>query len=188
MRWLLSHHIHRPNTRARLKGEPRSAECWPSSTSSSPFVRSDSLSIPTSRQIPSSQHKMFSSTIAGSRIPVLRPRRPPSVQGLLPRPRPFTQNTKLLLLTRHNLRPQLPYLSQPHFARRPSPFDQQILRLLSTETKTYVKDQAWLAFRWTAIGWTFLVLAGISYFGIQIRLTSAKILRQPNGHSGLRIV
>jgi hypothetical protein len=117
---------------------------------------------------------MFSSTIAGSRIPVLRPRRPPSVQGLLPRPRPFTQNTKLLLLTRHNLRPQLPYLSQPHFARRPSPFDQQILRLLSTETKTYVKDQAWLAFRWTAIGWTFLVLAGISYFGIQIEIDERK--------------
>lgn len=92
----------------------------------------------------------------------------------MPRPRPFTQHTKLLLLARHTIRPQLPYLSQPHFIRRPSPFDQQVLRLLSTETKRYVKDQAWLAARWTAIGWTFLILAGISYFGIQIEIDERK--------------
>lgn len=117
---------------------------------------------------------MFSSTIAGSRIPVLRPRRPPSAQGLLPRPRQFTQNTKLLLFTRHNLRPQLPYLSQPHLARRPSPLDQQVLRLLSTETKTYVKDQVWLAARWNVIAWTFIALAGIAYFGVQIAIDETR--------------
>lgn len=49
-----------------------------------------------------------------------------------------------------------------------------MLRLLSTETKRYVKDQTWLALRWTAIGWTFLVLAGISMFGIQIELDERK--------------
>jgi hypothetical protein len=48
------------------------------------------------------------------------------------------------------------------------------LRLLSTETKRYVKDQAWLAARWTAIGWTFIVLAGIAYFGIQIEIDERK--------------
>jgi hypothetical protein len=58
--------------------------------------------------------------------------------------------------------------------RRPSPFDQQVLRLLSTETKLYVKDQAWLAARWTSIAWTFIALAGIAYFGIQIEIDEHK--------------
>jgi hypothetical protein len=49
-----------------------------------------------------------------------------------------------------------------------------VLRLLSTETKSYVKEQAWLAVRWTAIGWTFIVLAGIAYFGIQIEIDEHK--------------
>ncbi|KAI3478644.1 hypothetical protein L1887_59356 [Cichorium endivia] len=117
---------------------------------------------------------MLSRTAAGSRLPALRPRRPPSANGALPRPRPFTQHSKLQLVTRHSLRPQLPYLSQPHLVRRLSPLDQQVLRLLSTETKRYVKDQTWLALRWTAIGWTFLILAGISMFGIQIELDERK--------------
>ena len=117
---------------------------------------------------------MFSKTIAGSQLSALRPRRPPSLRVALPRPRPFTQNSRLLLTTRNSLRPQLPYLSQPHLARRPSPFDQQVLRLLSTETKRYVKDQVWLATRWTAIGWTFFILASISYFGIQIEIDERK--------------
>ena len=132
------------------------------------------LSIQTENSHSNSQHTMFSSNLARARIPVLRPRRPPSVNDILPRPRPFTQNTKLLLVTRHNLRPQLPYLSQPYAIRRLSPFDQQILRLLSTETKRYVKDQVWLATRWTAIGWAFVILAGISYFGIQIEIDERK--------------
>ncbi|KAM0718206.1 hypothetical protein Q7P37_006538 [Cladosporium fusiforme] len=113
---------------------------------------------------------MLSRIAPGSRIPALRPRRPPSANGVLPRPRPFTQHSKLQLLARHSIRPQLPYLSQPHISRRLSPLDQQVLRLLSTETKRYVIDQSWLAARWTAIAWTFAVLAGIAFFGIQIEL------------------
>lgn len=103
-------------------------------------------------------------------MPAIRAHRSPTANGMLPRPRAFTQNSKLLVLTRHTIRPQLPYLSQPHLARRLSPLDQQVLRLLSTETKRYVKDQTVLAARWTLIGWTFLVLAGISWFGIQIAI------------------
>jgi len=113
---------------------------------------------------------MLSRRFASSQIPLRRPRRPPTSSDLhpLPQPRRFTQNSQLLLVARHTPRPQLPYLSQPSFARRPSPLDQNILRLLSTETRTYVKDQAWLAARWTVIGWTFLILSGIIYFGVQI--------------------
>ncbi|KAK6435406.1 hypothetical protein LTR95_008402, partial [Oleoguttula sp. CCFEE 5521] len=77
-------------------------------------------------------------------------------------------NSQLLLVARHTPRPQLPYLAQPSFARRASPLDQHVLRLLSTENRVYVKDQLWLAARWTAIGWTVLLLTGIAYFGWQI--------------------
>lgn len=104
-------------------------------------------------------------------IPLLRQRRPPS---LSPQPRHFTQNTQLLLLARHTPRPQLPYLSQPSRLRRPSPFDQQVLRLLSTETRRYVKDQFWLATRWSAILWAFAVLSGITYFGFTIEIDERK--------------
>lgn len=104
----------------------------------------------------------------------MRPRRPPSANSILPGPRPFTQNTKLQLLTRQSLRPQLPYLSQPHITRRLSPLDQQVLRLLSTETKSYVKEQTWLAFRWTVIGWTIFFLGSISWLGIQMELEEHK--------------
>nr|OQO32670.1 hypothetical protein B0A51_00048 [Rachicladosporium sp. CCFEE 5018] len=103
-----------------------------------------------------------------SRIPNLRRPRPPNLLSSPSKSRLFTQNSQLLLVARHTPRPQLPYLAQPSFARRASPFDQHVLRLLSTENRVYVKDQLWLAARWTAIGWTVLVLTGIAYFGWQI--------------------
>lgn len=101
-----------------------------------------------------------------SRIRTTRPLRPPSK---VPQPRPFTQNTPLLLIApRSNApRPQLPYLTQPAFQRTsalngPS---QQLARLLSTETRTYVKEQTWLAVKWTVIPCTLLALATVIYFG-----------------------
>lgn len=119
---------------------------------------------------------MLSRRFVSSRLPLRRPRRPPTPGNLhpLPNPRRFTQNSQLLLVARHTPRPQLPYLSQPSFIRRPSPLDQNILRLLSTETRTYVKDQVWLAARWTFIGWTFLILSGLVYFGVQIESDERK--------------
>lgn len=63
----------------------------------------------------------------------------------------------------------MPYLSQPILHRqRPHPLNQHMTRLLSTETKRYVKEQFWLATKWTAILWTFLFLGGMVYYGISV--------------------
>ncbi|EME38636.1 hypothetical protein DOTSEDRAFT_96319, partial [Dothistroma septosporum NZE10] len=102
-----------------------------------------------------------------------RPLRPPSESRKVPRPRLFTQNSPLLLTAHRTApRPQLPYLSQPAF-RRPQPLSgpsQQIARLLSTENKRFVKEQVWLATKWTAIAWTFLILGGITWYGLNIEM------------------
>ncbi|KAI7158730.1 hypothetical protein KC349_g4705 [Hortaea werneckii] len=111
-----------------------------------------------------------------ARIPHLRPLRPPSS---VPRPRAFTQSRHDHLLSRSS-RPQLPYLSQPSPFRTsqgtllgPNP---HLARLLSTESRTYVREQVYLAAKWTGIIWTFLVLGGIAYVGIQIEMDER---RQP---------
>ena len=111
-----------------------------------------------------------------TRIPHLRPLRPPSSA---PRPRAFTQSRPDHLLNRSS-RPQLPYLSQPSPFRTsqgtllgPNP---HLARLLSTESRTYVREQVYLAAKWTGIIWTFLVLGGIAYVGIQIEMDER---RQP---------
>ncbi|KAI7502674.1 hypothetical protein KC347_g8868 [Hortaea werneckii] len=111
-----------------------------------------------------------------TRIPHLRPLRPPSSA---PRPRAFTQSRPDHLLNRSS-RPQLPYLSQPSPFRPsqgtllgPNP---HLARLLSTESRTYVREQVYLAAKWTGIIWTFLVLGGIAYVGIQIEMDER---RQP---------
>lgn len=98
-----------------------------------------------------------------ARIPLLRPLRPPSS---LHHRRPFTSN-KPLQVTRHNARPQLPYLSQPTFSRHPGP-SQQLARLVSTENKRFFKEQVYLATRWTLIGWTFIILGTMVYVGFVI--------------------
>ncbi|SMR64336.1 unnamed protein product [Zymoseptoria tritici ST99CH_3D1] len=103
-----------------------------------------------------------------ARILSLRPLRPPSQLHLIPKPRLFTQNSQLLLVANHPPRPQLPYLSQPAF-HRPAPLNgpsQQLARLLTTENRKYVKEQVWLATKWTALGWTFLALGAVAYYGI----------------------
>ncbi|KAI7636219.1 hypothetical protein KC343_g1391, partial [Hortaea werneckii] len=111
-----------------------------------------------------------------TRIPHLRPLRPPSST---PRPRAFTQSRPDHLLNRSS-RPQLPYLSQPSPFRTsqgtllgPNP---HLARLLSTESRIYVREQVYLAAKWTGIIWTFLVLGGIAYVGIQIEMDER---RQP---------
>ncbi|KAK8201876.1 hypothetical protein M8818_005400 [Zalaria obscura] len=107
-----------------------------------------------------------------ARIPALfRPIRPADVTTTVPRPRPFTQNHPLLLLTRTQTpRPQLPYLSQPSRFKTQGPYRRELARFLTTETRTYVREQVWLATKWTAIGWTLLGLLGISWYGWQSEL------------------
>src|SRR5258708_255190 len=93
-------------------------------------------------------------------IPFLRPLRPPNPP---PKPRHFTQNKQLLLLTQNSLRPQLPYLSQPS-ARTPN----GPARLISTETRAYLKDLSWQSGKWSAIIFVFFLLGAIAQSGIQM--------------------
>ena len=119
---------------------------------------------------------MLSIRPSPSRILFLRPLRPPNVVRPAPKTRRFTQNSQLLLIAQHGPRPQLPYLSQPSFKGQiplngPS---QQLIRLLSTETHQFVRQQAWLIGKWTLILWTYLVLGGIAWYGIRIELAERK--------------
>ncbi|EME87112.1 uncharacterized protein MYCFIDRAFT_152062 [Pseudocercospora fijiensis CIRAD86] len=104
--------------------------------------------------------------LPSARIAAIRPLRPPSP----PKPRPFTQKTQLLLIAARAPRPQLPYLTQPlplPSYRRPNA---PIARLLSTENRRFARQQLWLAARWTATGWTAVVLLGVAWFGYNIEV------------------
>jgi len=120
---------------------------------------------------------MLSRRVTISRIPLVRPLRPPSIVTTVPKPRLFTQNTQLLLVAHRASRPQLPYLSQPafhpyrHTLLGPNP---QLARLLSTETRQYIGQQTFLAAKWTVVLWTFLALFGIAYVGIQMESEERK--------------
>jgi hypothetical protein len=85
--------------------------------------------------------------IPARRVLTLRPFRPPNS------PRPFTQNTL------RSRRPQLPFLASP--TRRP------IVRFLTTQRKTYLKQQVLLAGKYTTILWTTTVLGLLVAFGVQ---------------------
>ncbi|KAG9705294.1 hypothetical protein KCU73_g17917, partial [Aureobasidium melanogenum] len=90
----------------------------------------------------------------------LRLKRLPNQSSL----RLFTQNHPLLLITRTSSpRPQLPYLSQPS---RNAFASKQTARFLTTENKNYVKEQVWLAAKWSAIGWSFFFLGVVALYGI----------------------
>ncbi|KAI9670739.1 MAG: hypothetical protein M1817_003849 [Caeruleum heppii] len=106
-------------------------------------------------------------------------RRIPSLLGALPppppltcsRPRLFTQNCQLLLISHSTPRPQLPFLS-PSSHAGPSSIIRtrlgqwQLSRLLTTERKQYIRQQLWLGGKLVAITWTStlcLVLSALYY-------------------------
>ncbi|MCJ1395375.1 hypothetical protein MMC18_008259 [Xylographa bjoerkii] len=89
-----------------------------------------------------------------------------------PNPRPFTQNSQLFLISPTSPRPQLPFLHSPSntFAPRTitrKQFQLQLFRLLTTERKTYIREQAWTAAKYTAYGWTAIALVATILFGIE---------------------
>ncbi|OMP88935.1 hypothetical protein BK809_0005656 [Diplodia seriata] len=117
---------------------------------------------------------MQASRLALRKIPQLRrPLRPPSFSLQSPSPRPFTHNSQLLILARSvGPRPQLPFLHPSSVAnaslRRRQPIGQwQIARFLTTERKKYIKEQVWLAGKWTVFLWTSVGLLFIAAFGVQ---------------------
>ncbi|KAK4936639.1 hypothetical protein LTR66_015309, partial [Elasticomyces elasticus] len=114
---------------------------------------------------------MFRRRLLPAQIPpLLRPLRPPATSRQPDRPRPFTQNTPLLLVTPHPLRPQLPYLCQPSRRLPIAGPSSQFARLVSTETRRYVREQVWLAIKYTGLAWTMAILLAMSYYGLQQEL------------------
>lgn len=112
--------------------------------------------------------------LGGASSALLRPTQSPLAGVQVPRPRLFTQNHPLLLLTRTSSpRPQLPYLSQPSrpsvLPRGPA-FQRQIARLLTTENRRYVKEQVWLATKWSVVGWSMLFMLAMAWYGWQQEL------------------
>ena len=104
-------------------------------------------------------------------LPLRRPLLP--VLSDRPRnPRLFTQNSQLLLISPPSPRPQLPFLHDSSRLRAPrtlsrNQFQHQLSRLLTTERKSYIKEQIWLASKYTVYGWTAFGLLSIMAVGIQ---------------------
>jgi len=104
--------------------------------------------------------------------PLLRPFRPPNIRHNPPKPRLFTHNSQLLLISPASPRPQLPFLYtptglRPLRVRNGINFQFQLSRLLTTERKKYIKEQVWLASKWTAYGWAGIALLFVIGFGIR---------------------
>lgn len=116
---------------------------------------------------------MLSRRLVSTRRFRLRPLRPPNAVFLQANgPRLFTHNTQLLLVAQRTLpRPQLPFLASSSY-QAPNTFlcpNPQLARLLSTETKQYVVEQAWLMSKWTIICATFSLLTLIIAYGYMLR-------------------
>ena len=98
--------------------------------------------------------------------------RPPRSAKRLARPRLFTQNSQLLLVSGISPRPRLPFLhpasgniSPPSASR--NPFQNQLSRLITTERKLYFKDQLWKGAKYSVYGWAGLLLLNMMAFGLQ---------------------
>ncbi len=113
--------------------------------------------------------------------PSLRPLRPPRPRTRSSELRQFTQNVQLLLISSGAPRPQLPFLHPPS-ARLPAHTRLGQLRrarLLTTEQKRYIKEQVWLAGKYTVYGWTMLGLLAIMALGVNFELLERKFPSPP---------
>lgn len=102
-----------------------------------------------------------------------RPLRPPNLNGHLPRIRPFTQNSQLLLLPKSSPRPELPYLyTSSRLTQPPSygPFQSQLSRFLTTERKQHLKQETKQFLKYL-----FYVHVGLVSLGLLVALVSVEV-------------
>ncbi len=108
-----------------------------------------------------------------------RPLRWPNPSKDLPKPRLFSQNSQLLLISGATPRPQLPFL-HPATGGRPLPIgprsqlQYQLARLLTTERKVYLKHQVRLGVKYTLYGWAALFLITVMAWGLQLEIAERK--------------
>ncbi|KAF2839013.1 hypothetical protein M501DRAFT_1010975 [Patellaria atrata CBS 101060] len=99
---------------------------------------------------------------------------PPNKASPLSSLRPFTQRTRLLLLTPTTLRPQLPFLS-PGTQSFPTQGGQlRLTRLLTTERKRYFKEQAWLTGKYTFFSFSCIFLFSLLSYGVKNEILERK--------------
>ncbi|KAL8823574.1 MAG: hypothetical protein Q9191_005737 [Dirinaria sp. TL-2023a] len=101
-----------------------------------------------------------------------RPLRPPNQSTQPPQPRPFTQNTQLLLISPHAPRPQLPFLhsTSSGLAAQPGYRGQsrtQLARYLTTERRQKLVYEVKLGVKWVIYVWIASGLIAVVYFGFQ---------------------
>lgn len=113
-----------------------------------------------------------------------RPLRPPRSVKWMARPRLFTQNSQLLLVSGVSPRPQLPFLHHATRSRRPpsatrNAFQNQLFRLITTERKLYFKDQLWKGAKYTVYSWAGLLLLSVMLFGIQNEVAERRFPSPP---------
>lgn len=122
-----------------------------------------------------------------------RPLRPPRSAKRLARPRLFTQNSQLLLVSGVSPRPQLPFL-HPATVNRNSPagtrnqFQNQLSRLITTERKLYFKDQLWKGAKYSAYYLVGYVLLSMMAFGIQHEVLERRFPSPPEWTMRSRIL
>lgn len=122
-----------------------------------------------------------------------RPLRPPRRAKTLAKPRLFTQNSQLLLVSSVSPRPQLPFL-HPATSSRYSPsvtrnqFQNQLSRLITTERKLYIKDVLWKAVKFNAYGWVGLLLLSMMAFGLQNEVRERRFSSPPEWTTLSRIL
>ena len=93
--------------------------------------------------------------------------------------RSFTHDSQLLLVSGLRFRPQLPFLHPATAGRAPhsisrNRFQIQLARLLTTERKLFLKDQAILVGKYTIMIYVALGLINMISFGITSELTDRK--------------
>lgn len=100
------------------------------------------------------------------------------------RPRLFTQNSQLLLVSGVSQRPQLPFLHPATGSRYPpsanrNAFQNQLSRLITTERKLYFKDQLLKGAKYTVYSWAGLLLLSVMLFGIQNEVAERRFPSPP---------
>ena len=112
-----------------------------------------------------------------------RPLRPPRSSKPLARSRLFTQNSQLLRISGVSPRPQLPFLHPATGNRYPSvtrnQFQNQLYRLITTETKRYFKDQLRKGAEYSAYALAGWVLLGVMAFGFQSEVLERRFPSPP---------
>ncbi|KAL8710218.1 MAG: hypothetical protein Q9220_005149 [cf. Caloplaca sp. 1 TL-2023] len=108
-----------------------------------------------------------------------RPLRPPNPTNQVLGPRPFTQSSPLLLVSRLTPRPELPYLYSSALSRLPqsaSPiqYQSQLSRYFTTEKRERFKSETKLTLRYILLGNTIVVLFVLLGWLISIEFTERK--------------